>query len=376
MRRLLMSTACAAVLAMPAFAGNWSIAIPEALPDGGAEVKAEAWRFFLQSTGPGDAFAVLNATEPGVLASIAIPDETKYERAKWRVKTFARDSGAIAAHFDQLADGTPDTDIIGILRHIALTRLDPDLPLDLMIAGTALQAFKEMPELAMAQDGVVFVPSPDHLEASIKDTGYGMGAEQSDGLQNVYLHLCPLADELRSDEEAALQGFYANYVAARGGTLVSWSTDVPTCFARFAAEVRDPLEIAQYADPTGELTMVRVGEAKPTVIVETEPTTVIVNGIEVEQFNIFSSMAHPTLRGKQVTTGVVYVPGKYPDEYERSYCYFNVRKNGASIQVDVGSKRFGKPVVWASSSESALRTAGVTEQDVVNGRSACQFPTP
>lgn len=213
MRNLFLTSALAVGLAMPATAGNWAVAIPDALPGGGDAVKIESWQFFLRALGPGDSYAILNATDPGLVAAIEVPDEAKYTRPKWRANTFARENARIAARLDQLAAGAPVTDVLGLLRHVALNRIEADRPLDLMILGSAIQVFEETPDLSMRQGDALFVPSPEHLSAPIGESVYGMGAEGSDGLQNVYLHLCPVSDDLRADEAAALQGFYPHHAA-------------------------------------------------------------------------------------------------------------------------------------------------------------------
>lgn len=373
MRNLLSSAVLAASVTLPAAAGSWSIAVPDALPEGGEALNEAAWAFFLRSLGPGDRYAVLNATVPGQIASIRVPDDPRYTRPKWRAQTFAQDNRRIADHLGGLEAGNPDVDLIGVLRHVALSRIDPERPLDLMIVGSALQSFPETPGLSMGQTGGVYIPSSEHLTSSVRETPYGMGAEGPGGLQNVHLHLCPIADNLRSGEAAALQGMYGRYVAARGGTLVTWRQDLATCFERWAAEVRAPLEIAPYGEATGQLTMVPVRQAE--VSVEPDPTTVIVNGIEVDQFNLFSEAPHPTLAGVEVTTGVVYEPGRYPDVYEKAYCYFNIRQSGTHIRLDLGEKRFGRAPSLDHPSTTTLRAAGITWRDYEAGRRACQWPT-
>lgn len=375
MHNLFVTTALTVCLAVPATSGNWAVAVPEALPEGGGDVKDEGWQFFLREMGPGDALTVLNATKPGLVASIKVPDDPKYERPKWRARTFARENAQIAAYLDQIADGAPITDVLGVLRYTALNRIDPDVPLDLMIVGTAVQVFEETPSLSMRQEDVLLVPSQDHLSAQVSDTAYGMGAESPTGLRNVYVHMCPVADDLRPDEEGALQAFYADYIEAREGQLVTWSSDLPTCFKRFGAEVRTLIDVAPFAEATGELVMLRVGEAVPEIVVETEPTTVIMEGIEVDQFNLFSGAAHPSLSGVEVTTGIVYTPEKFPDVYEKAYCYFNVSASGSSLRFDLGEKRPGGSPTWERASVASLKAGGISRAVFEAGRNACQWPT-
>ncbi len=374
MYKHLFTAAFAATLAMPASAGNWAIAAPTALPEDGGTLKDENWQFFLRQIGPGDRLGVFDATEVGQIAMIAVPDEPRFESPKRRAKTFARENARIAAFFSGSQHGSSETDTLGVLRHIALNRIDPNIPLDVMIVGSALQSFAELPGLAMDQDGVLFVPSPDHLDANIADTAYGIGAEGTDGLRNVYLHMCPVTDDLRDDEVAALQGFYAAHVARREGKLVTWSDDLTTCFERLAAQVRAPLEIAPYSEPTGALEMIRVGVPVPEIIVQTAPSTVIMEGIEVDQFNLFASAPHPTLAGVEVTTGIVYVPDAFPDTYEKAYCYFTVQKSGAQQRLDLGEKFPGQSPIWERASPTSLDAAGVSRADFDAGRVACQWP--
>jgi len=374
MYKRLITAAIVAALAMPAVAGNWTIAASEILPDGGGDLKGQSWQFFLRTLGPGDHFGVLNATDVGQVAAIAVPDEPRFESPKRRAKTFARENGRIAVFFDSITEDAAKTDILESLRHVALNRVDPDRPLDLMIVGSVVQTFDDLVGLSMDQDGVLYVPSPDHLTASIADTGYGIGAEGADGLQNVYLHMCPVADDLRADEVAALQGFYTNYVAQRGGTLVTWSDDLPTCFERLAAEVRTPLEIAPYLDAKGALEMIRVGAPVAEIIVEADPTTLVVNGIEVDQFNLFAAAAHPSLLGVDVTTGVVYEPGNYPAEYESAYCYFTLTKSDSQLRFDLATKQQGHSPVWQTVSQRSLDAAGIDVADFEAGKPACQWP--
>ena len=372
MYKTLCTMAVTACLAGPAAAGNWSIAVPDALPKGGQTIKDEGWRLFLRTMGPGDRYAVLNATTPGQVAVIDVPPDPKLKNPKRRAKLFARENRKIAQELYQVSEGTPEVNVIGVLRHVALTRIDPNRPLDLMIVGSAVQKFAEWPDLSMDQKGAIYVPSPDHVTAPVLESAYGMGAEGPNGLANVYLHLCPVADDLRSDEEAALQGFYGAYAAARSGTLVTWSTDLSTCFERFKARVRTPINAPAYTEAKGTPLMVKVGPTE--VVVKTEPTTVIVNGMKVKQFNIFASAAHPALPGVEVTTGVVYEPGQYPDKYKNAYCYFTVNRGGSRLRLDLGDKRPAMSPVWEYVSARALKDAEVSRHDFEAGRPACQWP--
>lgn len=373
MLRFLSSLVVSVTLASSAFASNWTVAIPVAAPGGGEAIKEALWDFFIRDLGPGDTYAVLNAATPGQIANLRIPDEVKYTRAKWRAKTFASENARIGGFVDGIDEGAAKIDLLGTLRHVALNRLD-NAPIDLLVIGGVVQIFPEEPHFSMQGENGLLVPSPAHLSASVADTPYGMGSEGSDGLQAVTVHLCSIGDALSSDAEAAYQQFFSAYIAARGGVMVTWSDDLPTCLERFGGQARQPIEVPalEINDDTVEM---REITRSPVTVVEEEPTTVIVNGIEVDQFNLFSSASHPTLSGVEVTTGIVYEPGKYPDVYQNAYCYFPVMRNGTSIRIDLGDKDFGEDVEWHVAPASALKSAGISERDFEAGRSACQWPT-
>ncbi len=369
-----MALAASMITVTPAIATaeNWSVALPQAMPGGGAPVKDALWQFFLHDLGPGDRYSVLNASVPGQVAVVQIPDEAKYTRAKWRAKSFARENMRVGRFVDQIADAPADIDLMGTLRHVALNRLD-DAPMNLMIIGSVVQEFPDAPAFSMLQGATALVPSPAHLSASVAQTPYGMGSEGTDGLANSYIHICPIGDGLSSEAEAAYQQFFGHYLARRGGNLVTWTEDLGTCVERFGAQVRQPIATEPFDHADDALVMRDI--TRQSVAIE-EPTETILNGVTVDQFNIFASAAHPSLGGVQVTTGVAYAPGKYPDIYEAAYCYFNVASDGASIRIDLGDKSFDQPVVWDTPKAAALRAAGVSKREVHAGQSACQWPTP
>lgn len=113
----------------------------------------------------------------------------------------------------------------------------------------------------------------------------------------------------------------------------------------------------------------------PVAVVE-EPTTTIVNGVEVEDFNLFTTENHPTLPGVTVTTGIEYKPADYPEVYDHAWCYFNVTKNGVQVRFDLGRKDFDSPVRDSQSTRSSLRAGGITKGSFEAGKTACQWPTP
>lgn len=373
MHKHILSFALAASLGTQSHAEHWSIVVPNTIPGGGMVVKEELWSFFVHTPGPSDLIMVLNGTDPGQIASLRIPSDKKYAQAKWRARTFAREMAAISQFIDGVSGGAIDTDIIRTLRYVALNRFD-DTPINLLLLTSAVQTFPVEPSFSMRSGDVLRVPSPGHLIAPVTETPFGMGNEGAEGLSDVYVHLCNVNDDLSSDTEAIYQSLWGTYIAARNGVLVTWSDDLATCFERFASQARRQIGFVHYVDDGGVLEMRDINRNQVTVI--EEPTTTIVNGIEVEQFNIFSSSPHPTLPSREVTTGVIYVPGKYPDVYERAYCYFNVLKSGTSIRFDLGVKPYGQNVAWDTPSTSSLRSAGITRRDFESGKPACSWPQP
>lgn len=370
MRNLMMGAALAALTTTPAMSGDWIIAVPDMLPGGGSALRAEVWDFFLETVGPGSSLRVLNATNPGQIAQITVPDEDKYARAKWRARSFARENRRIAEHLTSVEEGTSRSDVLRLLRHVAQTELKSEHARHVLLIGDMRQEFAHAPDASMTGAENLRLPSPDQLVSSLRSTPYGLGGEGFDGLERVFVHVCDVSDGLREDEMAALQHFFARYVGLRDGTLVTWTDDVPSCMTRFAAEIEDPLNTVSYGAGAPSMTMIEIGRE----VVETEPTTLIVNGIEVQQFNLFASAPHPTLAGVEVTTGVVYQPGNYPEVYEHAYCYFSVWHNGANLRFDIGRKDFNATIDWHDASSRSLSAGGVRQSDFSAARSACQWP--
>lgn len=372
MRKLLLTALCATLTATGVLAETFLVAVPDALPKGSETVQSALWTLITRDLEPGDRLRVLNASDPGLVAAMAVPDDPRYGRAKWRVKRFPEEIAQIGAFLKGVATGPARADLTGTLRHEALARIDPEAPVHLLILGSVIETVPGAPEFSMATGEQRLVPSPGHLTRSVAETPWGMGTEGTAGLQNVSVHLCPIADDLSSDAEAAYQRFWGQYVALRGGQLVTWSADLPTCFERFTAGVTAPLEIAPYADDAGPLAMLEIGHGG----VITEPSTRIVNGLPVAFLTLFSSQPHPRLPGVEVTTGVRYAPEAYPDRYENAWCYFNMWEDGVSVKFDLGSKGFGAPVVTGAATRTALRAGGISQAVFDAGKPACQWPTP
>ncbi|MEO0624681.1 MAG: hypothetical protein AAFU49_12910 [Pseudomonadota bacterium] len=102
----------------------------------------------------------------------------------------------------------------------------------------------------------------------------------------------------------------------------------------------------------------------------------IINGVEVEDFNLFADTPHPSLPGVTVVTGIRYRPADYPERYETAWCYFSVWKNGTEIKFDLGNKAPGEPPRPRASTSSARNAAGIAISDHQAGITACQWPTP
>ena len=376
MRKLIASLWLALTMAGPTLAADWTVALPTALPGGKASIETPLWDFFAEILGPGDRYAVENATAPGRIALIDIPDEESYARARRKAKKFQAENARIYAHLESMASAPAAIDLTGLLRREALNRLDPERPLALLVVGDSVQAFAKEPGFSMRDEtGAIRVPSDGHLSAPLAKTPWGLGAEGTDGLRNVVVHLCLVgeAGALTDDAENRLRRFWSLYVRQRGGTLATWSDDLPRCFERFAARVSTPL-VDETPNPKDKLLVMReVGEAE--VAVETrEDGKTVVNGVEVDSFDIFAYERHPTLSGVQVVTGVQYKPADYPETYEHAWCYFSVTKRGVEIKFDLGSKVPGRAPYLKSGTASARSAAGITMTDFEAGKTACQWP--
>lgn len=373
MNRLLMTSAIALAMGTSAMAKDWTIALPKALPGGKAAIEEPLWRFFTEGLEPGDRYEVMNALVPGRIALIDLPDDKKMLRVKRRARKFQSENAAIYTHLESMGAGAAPIDAMGALRREGLSRLDPAEPLALMLIGDPVQVLAGEPGFSMrGKDGKLRIPSDAHFAATLAETPWGIGAEGKDGLQNVTLHFCTVggAAKLTSDEEDALSRFWSLYVAARGGVLASWDRDLASCFERYSARIDRPLIDAKINADDKLLVMREIGREEVAAV----RGKTVINGVEVESFNLFARKRHPTLSGVDVVTGVKYKPAEYPKTYETAWCYFSVVKNGTEIKFDLGSKSPGRSPYLDTSSSSARSAAGISNADFEAGKPACQWP--
>ncbi len=373
MYKLLSKTLTASLLASSAQAMEFSVALPETLPEGPEAVQSELWSFFTQDIGPGDSLYVHNASDPGEIAVIHIPDDPRFERAKWRIKRFAKDARAVGTFVKSISSGDAGTDLTGLLRHEATSRLDLEAERHLLFIGSVVNSSADRdptdPTFDLRKGETLRVPSPAHIHQPLSISPWGMGAAGPTGLQNVSVHICPMGDALSSDEEAAYQQFWSHYIAARGGTLVSWGDNLPSCFTRFAAQASTPLTVEPFVEPHG------TGAVEMREINRGAVGSTAVTGASVARFNLFASKPHPSLKGVEVTTGTLYVQDNYPDRFESAWCYFNVTKSGITQRFDLGTKTYGKPVEHGNATTSALRASGISSAAFEAGKTVCQWPT-
>ncbi|MEL7444335.1 MAG: hypothetical protein AAGK02_00805 [Pseudomonadota bacterium] len=382
MRNVIAMAGLVLSLGGAAEAADWAVALPEAHPEGKAALEQPMWDVFKDVIGPGDRYRVMNGSSLGRIALINVPEHDKFARAKRRARYFQEQNALIYKHLQGMAAGPSALDLVGVLRHEAVNRIDASEPHALLIIGDAAQVFEGEPSFSMRDPkGVFRVPSDAHFSARLSSTPWGLGSEGAAGLRNVTVHLCHsgAAARLNDAEEEALRRFWGLYVSARGGTLATWSKDLPTCFERFVARVTTPVVDAEPNPHDRLLVMRKIGRAKVGTVDATSPHATgktVINGVEVENFNLFADKLHPTLSSVKVVTGVRYVPAEYPDRYDAAWCYFSIHKSGTVIKFDLGSKRHGDAPIQQVSTASARAAAGITVRDFDAGKRACQWPTP
>ncbi|MEO1721959.1 MAG: hypothetical protein AAFR84_06115 [Pseudomonadota bacterium] len=376
MRKFMMIIALAIGLATPAAADDWAVALPIAMPQGKAAVEQPLWEVFTEVIAPGDRYRVLNGTEPGRIALLEVPDKTSMARKTRRAHHFRAENAEIYGFLQTMETGPAALDLTGLLRREAVQRRGQTAPLALLVIGDPVQAMPSSPSFSMRDEtGTLRIPSDRHHAVPLSVSPWGIGLEGMNGLSGLTLHLCATGDPLSPVETAALQRFWAHYLAARGGVLATWETgDLGSCVERFAARVAVPLITEDPNEHDRDLVMRKIGQPDTETVTGTGATPVV-NGVEVDDFSLFADTAHPTLSGVTVVTGVRYAPKDYPKRYELAWCYFNVRRNGTDIRLDLGTKRQGKPVSPRVPTASARRAAGIKVSDVEAGARACQWPT-
>lgn len=381
MRNLIVTAVAVIGLAGPATAENWAVALPSAHPEGQAALEQPMWEVFADLVGPGDTYRVLNATEPGLVAGIAVPNDSAFDRKKRRARHFKAENARIHAHLKSITSGNASVDLTGLLRHVVVNRVDRSAPLALLVIGDALQVFEGDPSFSMRDgDGSFQVPSDGHLPVSLTTSPWGARSPSRDGLDNVSVHICHsgAAMVLNDAEEEALRRFWALYIQIRGGMLASWGQDLPTCFERFAARGTRPIVVDTPNQHDRLLVMRKIGRSTIETIEGTGPNAkggTVINGVAVDNFSLFADKPHPTLSGIKVVTGVRYKPSDYPNRYEAAWCYFSIRKNGTLFKFDLGTKSPGSAPSLITSAGFARRAAGIDLADFEAGQRVCQWPT-
>ncbi|MEO0411738.1 MAG: hypothetical protein AAF221_07880 [Pseudomonadota bacterium] len=94
----------------------------------------------------------------------------------------------------------------------------------------------------------------------------------------------------------------------------------------------------------------------------------------VSKFVLFQDVTHPVKDNRVVSTGTDYNLAEFP-EYLSSWCYiYATGREGSRIQITIGNKNKGKPLVWTAPDSKVLVDANLTKDYIISYRQSCRFP--
>ena len=386
MRRAIVIPALfsAGLAVSPAHAADYRIALPESY-QGDHQALREGLRQVFLALAPGESLTLDSGFHARRVATIAVPDEERYKRVRRKEKAFSAETARIADYLDTLSaqsDGPgARLNMPVYLGWLGAGRLDHGAETELLIIGSPLHEEAREPAFSMiGDDGSFLIPTDSHIPASLAQSVYGT-AGQNDGLKNIRVHWCTaFPGAVTTNVEAALKRFWALYIAAQSGELVTWTSDFGVCLERFLARARNgagPYTL----EPKGPLAMTAlkrgaVTEAeekkKSSKVAARKPVKVNPRPKPVIEYNKFESLRHPEL-GLTVTTGTLYASSDEREKWSSKWCYIQKLVDGIRYQVDLGRASPPGTIKWTDFSEDQLKTYQLRAPDIADTRSLC-FP--
>ncbi|MEM1150135.1 MAG: hypothetical protein AAGI03_06210 [Pseudomonadota bacterium] len=214
--------------------------------------------YLAETVAPGETAHVIDAQSLKLIGTFTVPEGTAYQspRAKLKanrpllraLKTFA--DGSV---LDESLPGRMD--LPGLLRHVGRT-FPASGPADLIVIGTPLHDDPRVPAFSMADGNV---PNDGHITVGRDRSPYGVKGEV-DRLAGYRVFFGAPGNWAATDRHAHyVERFWALNIAARGGTLASFTGDLTTLLMQAAtgsASVENSMGTHVLA-PTDKLEMVR-----------------------------------------------------------------------------------------------------------------------
>jgi len=350
-----------------------ALVLAERLKDGTDEIARAAWLAFEQ-TGPGQRLSIVNGSTALSVALIAVPNDERLSNIKRRARAFPHELAAIDRFLKGQVQGDREPGQLDLLRSfhkIGDDRINRSSAVHIAVVGRPVQATID-PDYGMErEDGALAVPSDALIPVSVGENPYGT-KERIGNLTGIFVHLCHTG--IAGRKVAArnrLRRFWALWLAAQGGTLVTWSADQQACLQRFRERVEEPVGTTPL-DPSVPAAMIYTRAAAVTVGSDGAGGQ---KTLHPETYNMFLKAPHPDRRDIIVYTGVEYAAEDFPHRYREAWCYFHLSDaNGAQVRVTVGERRPGRKPVWDSPDRKALRSVRLSRDDYLASKTACRFP--
>lgn len=351
------------------------LVLPESFSGPQQRLKADIDAMFLDRLKPGGTMTIFNGTRVTSVAQVALPDDERFERKRYRVKKFASELGKMLSFAEEAStNGKASADILlpEFFAFYAANRTDAGTP-EVMIIGGGLYASPSDSSAAIRLDAdqSLYVPSQRLILGSLEESPYGT-AGQEDTLSGLLVHMCdPYADTpLSTFQEAALRKAWGLWLKAQGAVLLTFTQDLSTCIDRFTQSARNVPEAYEFdSEQEDMLAMLRV-RREPLSLFDLEPNW---PRPEISVFTEFESHPHPYMAGVEIDTGTRFRRETWPD-FSYSWCNVSYHRNGVRILITLGNRSPKGDVVWQDITPNELEAAGISLADAEAGRTACRLP--
>jgi hypothetical protein len=372
LHRLLTVVVFSVVLAAHsvAMATEYRIVLPARYGGDADALTAAVGKVFADHVGPDDVLIVQDGTANKRIAKIAVPDDERYTVAKRKMRKFSGEIGRIATFLEALSSGNSDADrldILSVLQGVGDDRIGMGGDIHVLVIGSPVQATSDPSWSMIGEDGTLQVPTDAALVSMEQRTPYSTAGREN-ALAGVYVHMCGGGVRLSRLDDMSLRHVWAQWTAAQGGVLATWTDDLAVCFERFVNTVTEPVSmiVPDISLPPAMMRPVWNEAERGEEARRPQP----------KSFNVFFNAAHPNVKGLIVYTGVEYDPKRYPALFDHAWCYLNsaAGKDGVQVRIDIGRKQFGNDPVWHDATDRELKAAGLSRNDAVAARDVCQFP--
>jgi hypothetical protein len=245
------------------------------------QAKAQAVQVleFLTKLEPGDRAVLVDGERIATICEFQIPADPAYSAPKARLAVNRAAVNSITAFAKRATAPTADEArrVPGALRlpqvlEFAAITLAAKPGTDILVLGSPIyDAPGGDAAFSMAADRV---PSDGHLQASRSDTVYGT-QDRPEALRGLRVHLAYEATpSLRTDQyRHAVQRFWTLYVEQLGGSLVTFTEDLPSVFRRVNSSAQAPAHEFKRED-SRRIEMIRFNPPRAGMTIHERPLSV------------------------------------------------------------------------------------------------------